>query len=112
QVEKRAVRDSAMQAGAREVYLIEEPMAAAIGAGLPIQEPGGNMIVDIGGGTTEGAVISLSGIVYSKSVRIAGDEMGEAIVPYIKKHYNLLVGERRAQQNQITPGPGAPGGGG
>src|SRR6266849_3731978 len=93
QVEKRAVRDSAMQAGAREVYLIEEPMAAAIGAGLPIQEPGGNMIVDMGGGTTEVAVISLSGIVYSKSVRIAGDEMDEAIVQYIKKHYNLLVGE-------------------
>src|SRR5205807_2328374 len=84
QVEKRAVRDSAMQAGAREVYLIEEPMAAAIGAGLPIQEPGGNMIVDIGGGTTEVAVISLSGIVYSKSVRIAGDEMDEAIVQYIR----------------------------
>src|SRR5882762_3952316 len=83
QVEKRAVRDAAMQAGAREVYLIEEPMAAAIGAGLPIQEPGGNMIVDIGGGTTEVAVISLSGIVYSKSVRIAGDEMDEAIVQYI-----------------------------
>jgi rod shape-determining protein MreB len=98
QVEKRAVRDSAMQAGAREVYLIEEPMAAAIGAGLPIQEPGGNMIVDMGGGTTEVAVISLSGIVYSKSVRIAGDEMDEAIVQYIKKHYNLLVGERRAEE--------------
>src|SRR5207247_1990280 len=80
QVEKRAVRDSAMQAGAREVYLIEEPMAAAIGAGLPIQEPGGNMIVDIGGGTTEVAVISLSGIVYSTSVRIAGAEMGQGIV--------------------------------
>ncbi|PYN16651.1 MAG: rod shape-determining protein, partial [Candidatus Rokuibacteriota bacterium] len=80
QVEKRAVRDSAMQAGAREVYLIEEPMAAAIGAGLPIQEPGGNMIVDIGGGTTEVAVISLSGIVYCKSVRIAGDEMDESII--------------------------------
>ena len=93
QVEKRAVRDSAMQAGAREVYLIEEPMAAAIGAGLPIQEPGGNMIVDIGGGTTEVAVISLSGVVYCKSVRIAGDEMDEAIVQYIKKHYNLMVGE-------------------
>src|SRR5438309_2326341 len=98
QVEKRAVRDSAMQAGAREVYLIEEPMAAAIGAGLPIQEPGGNMIVDIGGGTTEVAVISLSGIVYSKSVRIAGDEMDEAIVEYIKKHYKLLVGERRTME--------------
>ena len=101
QVEKRAVRDSAVQAGAREVYLIEEPMAAAIGAGLPIQEPGGNMIVDVGGGTTEVAVISLSGIVYSKSVRIAGDEMDEAIVQYIRKHYNLLVGERRAEEIKI-----------
>ena len=111
QVEKRAVRDSAMQAGAREVYLIEEPMAAAIGAGLPIQEPGGNMIVDIGGGTTEVAVISLSGIVYSKSVRIAGDEMDEAIVQYIKKHYNLLVGERRAEEIKIKLGSAYPMGG-
>jgi rod shape-determining protein MreB len=111
QVEKRAVRDSAMQAGAREVYLIEEPMAAAIGAGLPIQEPGGNMIVDIGGGTTEVAVISLSGIVYSKSVRIAGDEMDEAIVQYIKKHYNLLVGERRAEEIKVTLGSAYPMGG-
>jgi rod shape-determining protein MreB len=101
QVEKRAVRDSAMQAGAREVYLIEEPMAAAIGAGLPITEPSGNMIVDIGGGTTEVAVISLSGIVYSRSVRIAGDEMDEAIVQYIRKNYNLLVGERRAEEIKI-----------
>ena len=111
QVEKRAVRDSAMQAGAREVYLIEEPMAAAIGAGLPIQEPGGNMIVDIGGGTTEVAVISLSGIVYSKSVRIAGDEMDEAIVQYIKKHYNLLVGERRAEEIKMELGSAYPMGG-
>ena len=110
QVEKRAVRDSAMQAGAREVYLIEEPMAAAIGAGLPIEEPGGNMIVDIGGGTTEVAVISLSGIVYCKSVRIAGDEMDEAIVQYIKKHYNLLVGERRAEEIKIDLGCGLPDG--
>ncbi|MEK7443972.1 MAG: rod shape-determining protein [candidate division NC10 bacterium] len=108
QVEKRAVRDSAMQAGAREVYLIEEPMAAAIGAGLPIQEPGGNMIVDMGGGTTEVAVISLSGIVYSKSVRIAGDEMDEAIVQYIKKHYNLLVGERRSEEIKIKLGSAYP----
>ena len=108
QVEKRAVRDSAMQAGAREVYLIEEPMAAAIGAGLPIQEPGGNMIVDMGGGTTEVAVISLSGIVISKSVRIAGDEMDEAIVQYIKKHYNLLVGERRAEEIKIKLGSAYP----
>jgi rod shape-determining protein MreB and related proteins len=111
QVEKRAVRDSAMQAGAREVYLIEEPMAAAIGAGLPIEEPGGNMIVDIGGGTTEVAVISLSGIVYSKSVRIAGDEMDEAIVQYIKKHYNLLVGERRSEEIKINLGGAFPMGG-
>ena len=108
QVEKRAVRDSAVQAGAREVYLIEEPMAAAIGAGLPIQEPGGNMIVDVGGGTTEVAVVSLSGIVYSKSVRIAGDEMDEAIVQYIRKHYNLLVGERRAEEIKIKLGSAYP----
>jgi len=108
QVEKRAVRDSAMQAGAREVYLIEEPMAAAIGAGLPIQEPGGNMIVDIGGGTTEVAVISLSGTVYSKSVRIAGDEMDESIIQYIRKNYNLLVGERRAEEIKIRLGSAYP----
>jgi rod shape-determining protein MreB len=111
QVEKRAVRDSAMQAGAREVYLIEEPMAAAIGAGMPITEPGGHMVVDIGGGTTEVAVISLSGIVYSRSVRIAGDEMDEAIVQYIRKNYNLLVGERRAEEIKIKLGSAAPLGG-
>jgi rod shape-determining protein MreB and related proteins len=111
QVEKRAVRDSAMQAGAREVYLIEEPMAAAIGAGMPIWEPGGNMVVDIGGGTTEVAVISLSGIVYSRSVRIAGDEMDEAIVQYIRKNYNLLVGERRAEEIKIKLGSAYPMGG-
>ena len=111
QVEKRAVRDSAMQAGAREVYLIEEPMAAAIGAGMPITEPGGNMVVDIGGGTTEVAVISLSGIVYSRSVRIAGDEMDEAIVQYIRKNYNLLVGERRAEEIKIKLGSAYPMGG-
>src|SRR2546421_472932 len=111
QVEKRAVRDSAIQAGAREVYLMEEPTAAAIGAGMPIQEPGGNMIVTIGGGTTEVAVISLSGIVYSKSVRIAGDEIDEAIVQYIKKHYNLLVGERRAEEIKVTLGSAYPMGG-
>ncbi|HEY3066747.1 MAG TPA: rod shape-determining protein [Methylomirabilota bacterium] len=108
QVEKRAVRDSAMQAGAREVYLIEEPTAAAIGAGLPIQEPGGNLIVDIGGGTTEVAVISLAGTVYSKSVRIAGDEMNESIIQYIKKHYNLLVGERHAEDIKIRLGSAYP----
>jgi rod shape-determining protein MreB and related proteins len=108
QVEKRAVRDSAVQAGAREVYRMEEPMAAAIGAGLPIEEPGGNMIVDMGGGTTEVAVISLSGIVYCKSVRIAGDEMDEAIIQYVKKHYNLLVGERRAEEIKIKLGSAYP----
>ena len=97
EVEKRAVRDSALAAGAREVYLIEEPMAAAIGAGLPVTEPSGNMIVDIGGGTTEVAVISLAGIVVAKSIRVAGDKMDEAIVAYIKRKYNLLIGERTAE---------------
>ena len=97
EVEKRAVRDSALAASAREVYLIEEPMAAAIGAGLPVTEPSGNMIVDIGGGTTEVAVISLAGIVVSKSIRVAGDKMDEAIVAYIKRKYNLLIGERTAE---------------
>jgi len=110
-VERRAIQESAESAGARRVFLIEEPMAAAIGAGLPIQEPGGNMIVDIGGGTTEVAVISLSGIVYSKSVRIAGDEMDEAIVQYIRKHYNLLVGERRAEEIKVNLGSAYPMGG-
>jgi rod shape-determining protein MreB and related proteins len=109
QVEKRAVRDSAMQAGAREVYLIEEPMAAAIGAGLPIQEPGGNMIVDIGGGTTEVAVISLAGVVFSRSVRVAGDKMDEAIIQHIKRKYNLLIGERTAELIKITIGSAYPG---
>jgi rod shape-determining protein MreB len=97
EVEKRAVRDSAYAAGAREVHLMEEPMAAAIGAGLPITEPSGNMIVDIGGGTTEVAVISLSGIVMSKSIRVGGDKMDEAIVSHIKRKYNLLIGERTAE---------------
>ena len=104
EVEKRAVKESAESAGAREVYLIEEPMAAAIGAGLPITEPSGNMIVDIGGGTTEVAVISLAGIVFSKSVRVAGDKMDEAIVQHIKRNYNLLVGERTAEWIKITIG--------
>lgn len=98
EVEKRAVRESAQIAGAREVYLIEEPIAAAIGAGLPITEPSGNMIVDIGGGTTEVAVISLSGIVYSKSVRVGGDRMDEAIVHHLKRRYNLLVGSPTAEK--------------
>jgi rod shape-determining protein MreB len=108
QVEKRAVRDSAESAGAREVYLVEEPMAAALGVGLPIQEPTGNMIVDIGGGTTEVAIISMSGIVYSKSVRVAGDEMDEAIVNYVKRKYNLLIGERSAEEVKIKIGSAYP----
>ncbi len=109
QVERRAVRDAAMHAGAREVYLVEEPVAAAMGAGLPIQEPGGNMIVDIGGGTTEVAVLSLAGVIYCKSVRIAGDKMDEAILQYVRKHYNLLIGERRAEEIKIQLGSAYPG---
>lgn len=104
QVERRAVKEAAEAAGAREVYLIEEPMAAAIGAGLPITEPVCNMIVDIGGGTTEVAVISLAGIVYSRSVRVGGDKMDAAILQYIRKAYNLLIGERTAEQIKITLG--------
>jgi rod shape-determining protein MreB len=107
-VEKRAVRESAELAGAREIYLIEEPMAAAIGSGLPVSEPVGNMIVDIGGGTTEVAVISLSGIVYSQSVRVAGDKMDEAIVQYVKRKYNMLIGERTAELIKITIGTAYP----
>ena len=103
-VERRAVLDATIQAGAREAYLIEEPMAAAIGAGLPVQEATGNMVVDIGGGTSEVAVISLGGIVVSRSVRIGGDKMDEAIVQYIKKRYNLLIGERTAEEIKITIG--------
>lgn len=108
QVEKRAVRESAESAGAREVYLVEEPMAAAIGAGLPINEPRGNMIIDIGGGTTEVAVISLSGIVYSSSTRVGGDAMDETIVQYIKKRYNLLIGESTAEKIKIKIGSAYP----
>jgi len=108
EVEKRAVRESAESAGARNVYLIEEPMAAAIGAGLPITEPNGNMIVDIGGGTTEVAVISLAGIVFSKSVRVGGDKMDEAIVNYLKRKYNLLIGERTAENIKIGIGTAYP----
>ncbi len=104
QVERRAVRESAESAGAREVYLIEEPMAAAIGAGLPITEPASSMVVDIGGGTTEVAVISLAGIVYSKSVRVGGDKMDEAIVQYLKRTYNMLVGVSTAEAIKITIG--------
>ncbi len=108
QVEKRAVRESAESAGAREVYLIEEPMAAAIGAGLPITEPTSNMVVDIGGGTTEVAVISLAGIVYSKSVRVAGDKMDEAILQHIKRKYNLLIGLGTAEIIKTTIGNAYP----
>lgn len=108
EVEKRAVEDAARSAGAREVYLIEEPMAAALGAGLPITEPSGNMVVDIGGGTTEVAVISLAGIVFSKSIRIAGDKMDEAIVHYLKKKYNLLIGERTSEMIKIEIGSAYP----
>lgn len=108
EVEKRAVKDSAERAGAREVFLIEEPIAAAIGVGLPIQEPIGNMIIDIGGGTTEIAVISLAGIVFSKSIRIGGDEMDEAVIEYLKKTYNLMVGERTAEDIKIKIGSAYP----
>lgn len=108
EVEKRAVKDSATHAGAREVYLIEEPMAAAIGVGLPVQDPAGNMIVDIGGGTTEVALISLAGIVFSRSVRVGGDEMDEAIIQYMKRVYNLMIGERSAEQIKISVGSAYP----
>ncbi len=103
-VEKRAVQDSAYRANASEVHLVEQAMVAAIGAGLPITEPSGNMIVDIGGGTTDVAVISMSGIVYSRSVRVAGNEMDEAIISYLKKKYNLLIGERTAERVKIEVG--------
>ncbi len=108
QVEKRAVKESAESAGAREVFLIEEPMAAAIGAGLPITDPTCNMVVDIGGGTTEVAVISLAGIVYSRSIRVGGDKMDEAIVQYIKRKYNLLIGERTSELIKTTIGNAYP----
>jgi rod shape-determining protein MreB len=108
EVEKRAVKESAAHAGAREVYLIEEPMAAAIGVGLPVQDAAGNMIVDIGGGTTEVALISLSGIVFSRSVRVAGDELDEAIAGYMKRAYNLMIGERTAEEIKIKIGSAYP----
>ena len=108
EVERRAVREAAESAGAREVYLIEQPMAAAIGAGLPITEPSGNMIVDIGGGTSDVAVISLAGIVYAKSVRVGGDKMDEAIIQHIKRKYNLLIGERTAELIKINIGTAYP----
>jgi rod shape-determining protein MreB len=108
QVERRAVRDAARQAGAREVYLIPAPMAAALGAGLPVSEPGASMIVDIGGGTTEVAVMSLCGIVYSQSLRTAGDEMNQAVIHYLRRAYDLLVGERRAEEAKIRLGSAYP----
>jgi len=108
EVEKRAVRESAMSAGAREVYLIEESMAAAIGAGLPVTEPSGNMIIDIGGGTTEVAVISLSGVVYANSTRVGGDKVDDAIISYVKRKYNLLIGERTAELIKIKIGTAYP----
>ena len=108
EVEKRAVRESAERAGAREVFLVEEPMVAAIGAGLPVTEPTGNMVVDIGGGTTEVAVISLAGIVYSQSIRVGGDKMDDAIVAYMKRKYNLLVGEQTAERVKCQVGNAFP----
>ena len=108
EVEKRAVKDSAEHAGAREVYLIEEPMAAAIGVGLPVEEPAGNIIIDVGGGTTEVAVIYLAGIVCSKSIRVGGDEMDDAIIQYLKRAYNLMVGERTAEDIKIKVGSAYP----
>ena len=108
EVEKRAVKDSATHAGAREVFLIEEPMAAAIGVGLPVQDPAGNMIVDIGGGTTEVALISLAGIVFARSIRVGGDEMDEAIVQYMKRVYNLMIGERTAEEIKVNIGSAYP----
>ena len=108
EVEKRAVEEAAYQAGAREAYLIEEPMAAAIGAGLPVEEPTGSMVVDIGGGTTEVAIISLGGIVTAKSIRVGGDELDESIIHYIKREYNLMIGERTAEEVKITIGSAFP----
>lgn len=108
EVEKRAVKDSALNAGAREIHLIEEPMAAAIGVGLPVQEAAGNMIVDIGGGTTEVAIISLAGIVFSRSVRVAGDELDESIINYMRRAYNLMIGDRTAEDIKIKLGSAYP----
>ncbi len=108
QVERKAVKESALSAGAREVYLIEEPMAAAIGAGLPVKEPQGSLVVDIGGGTTEIGVISLGGLVVSKSIRIAGDKIDNAIIDYVKKKYNLIIGDRIAEEIKIEIGTAMP----
>lgn len=107
-VERRAVQDAALQAGAREAHVIEEPMAAAIGAGLPVEEPTGSMVVDIGGGTTEVAIISLGGLVTAKSIRVAGDELDEAIVQYVKRTYNMLIGERTGEEVKMTIGSAYP----
>lgn len=107
-VERRAVQDAALQAGAREAHVIEEPMAAAIGAGLPVEEPTGSMVVDIGGGTTEVAIISLGGLVTARSIRVAGDELDEAIVQYVKRTYNLLIGERTGEEVKMTIGSAHP----
>src|SRR5580693_10558298 len=108
QVERRAIRESAISAGAREVYLLEEPMAAAMGAGMPVDEPRGSMVVDIGGGTTEVAVISLGGIVHSRSIRVAGDELDEAIAAYVRRAYNLFIGDRTAERTKIEIGSAYP----
>lgn len=108
EVEKRAVKESATHAGAREVMLLEEPMAAAIGVGLPVEEPAANMIVDIGGGTTEVAIISLAGVVYAKSIRVGGDELDAAIINYMKRAYNLLIGERTGEEIKLRIGSAAP----
>jgi rod shape-determining protein MreB and related proteins len=108
QVERRAVRDSAQHAGAHDVFLVEEPVAAALGAGLPVQDPGGNLIVDVGGGTTEVAVISLAGVIFCRSVRVAGDQMDEAILQHVRKHYNLLIGGRQAEELKIALGSAWP----
>ena len=107
-VERRAVQDAALQAGAREAHVVEEPMAAAIGAGLPVEEPTGSMVVDIGGGTTEVAIISLGGLVTAKSIRVAGDELDEAIVQYVKRTYNMLIGERTGEEVKMTIGSAYP----
>ena len=108
EVERRAVKDSAIRAGARDVILIEEPMAAAIGVGLPIEDPAANMIVDIGGGTTEVAIVSLAGVVFTKSIRVGGDEIDNAIINYMKRAYNLMIGERTAEEIKITVGSAYP----
>ena len=108
QVERRAVRDSAQHAGAHDVFLVEEPVAAALGAGLPVQDPGGNLIVDVGGGTTEVAVISLASVIFCRSVRVAGDQMDEAILQHVRKHYNLLIGGRQAEELKIALGSAWP----